>query len=101
MMQEAKEEFCDRWVREIFSSLFKQNKWYKYKRNVQVGNVVLRREKTAPGQSHKYAYVIKVHKGTDGMVQSANVEYKLPGESKFRVTTRPIHKLIFVVVIEE
>jgi hypothetical protein len=31
-VQEAKEEFLDRWVKEIFPSLFRQRKWYKYKR---------------------------------------------------------------------
>jgi hypothetical protein len=69
IVQEAKEFFCDRWVREIFSSLLKQKtKWYKYNRNEQVGDGMLRRKETAAGQSHKYARVIKVHKGTDGMV---------------------------------
>jgi hypothetical protein len=27
--------------------------------------------------------------------------YKIPGESKFHVTTRPIHKLVLVVLVEE
>jgi hypothetical protein len=48
--------------------------------------MVLRKDKTATGQSHKYAQVVKVHTGTDGMVRSADVEYKPPGESKFWVT---------------
>jgi hypothetical protein len=29
-VQEAKEELWDRWVKEIFPSLVKQKKWYKY-----------------------------------------------------------------------
>ncbi len=29
------------------------------------------------------------------------MEYKVPGESKTRVTTRPIHKLVLVVPVEE
>jgi hypothetical protein len=32
VVQEAKKEFWDRWVQEIFPSLLKQRKWYKYKR---------------------------------------------------------------------
>jgi hypothetical protein len=44
---EAKEEFWDRWVHEIFPSLLKQMKWYKYKRDARVGNVVLQRDETA------------------------------------------------------
>jgi hypothetical protein len=34
-------------------------------------------------------------------VRAADVEYKLPGESVFRMTTRPIHKLVLVVPVEE
>jgi hypothetical protein len=33
--------------------------------------------------------------------QSADVEYKVPGESKFRVSTRPIHKLVLIDPVEE
>jgi hypothetical protein len=36
-IQGAKKEFWDRWGKEIFPSLLKQSKWYKYKRNMQVG----------------------------------------------------------------
>jgi hypothetical protein len=32
-VQQAKEEFWDRWVKEVFPSLPKQQKWYKYKRD--------------------------------------------------------------------
>ncbi len=62
--------------------------------NVQVGDVVLSRDETAAGQSRKYAQVLKVHTGTDGMICSANLEYKLPGENKFRVTNQPIRILM-------
>jgi hypothetical protein len=34
-------------------------------------------------------------------VRAADIEYKLPGESVFRTPTRPIHKLVLVVAIEE
>jgi hypothetical protein len=36
-VQEAKEEFWHRWVKEIFPSLLKQKKWYKCKRDAKVG----------------------------------------------------------------
>jgi hypothetical protein len=42
-----------------------------------------------------------VHTSTDGKVRAADIEYKLPGESVFRTTTRPIHKLVLVVPVEE
>jgi hypothetical protein len=42
-------EFWDRWVRYIFPSLLKQNKWYKYRRKMQVGDIMLRMDETAAG----------------------------------------------------
>jgi hypothetical protein len=60
-----------------------------------------RKDESAPGQTYKHARVIGVHVVSDGKVRSADVEYKIPGESKFPVTTRPIHKLILVVPVEE
>ncbi len=41
-----------------------------------------------------------MHTGTDGKVRSANIEYKIPGECKFRVSTRQIHKFVLVVPLE-
>ncbi len=84
---------------EIVPSLVKQRKWYK--REAKVGNVVLRKDETAAGRTYKYSRVVGVHIGLDGRVRSADVEYKIPGESKFHVTTRPIHKLILMVPVEE
>jgi hypothetical protein len=54
-------------------------------------------------EPHKYGHVIWVHNSTDMMVQVCRrtVEYKLLGKEKFWVTTRPIHKLIMVVSMEE
>ncbi len=34
-------------------------------------------------------------------MRAADIEYKLPGESVFRTTTRPIHKLVLVIPVEE
>ncbi len=42
-----------------------------------------------------------MHTSTDGKVRAADIEYKLPGESVFRITTRPIHKLVLIIPIEE
>ncbi len=66
-----------------------------------MGDIVLRKDETAAGQTYKYAKVVKVHTSTDGKVRAADIEYKLPGESVFRMTTRPIHKLVLIIPIEE
>ncbi len=63
--------------------------------------MVLRKDETAAGQTYKYAKVIKVHTSMDGKVRAADIEYRLPGESAFRTTTRPIHKLVLVVPVKE
>jgi hypothetical protein len=52
-------------------------------------------------KGQKYARVIKVHVGTDGKVRSADIEYRLPGETRYRTTTRPIHKLVLIIPMEE
>jgi hypothetical protein len=100
-LQQAKKEFWGRWIEEIFPELLKQSKWTRDKKDVKVGDIVLKKDETAAGQTYKYARVIKVHVGTDGRVRSADIEYKLPGETVYRTTTRPIHKLVMVVPVEE
>jgi hypothetical protein len=61
----------------------------------------LRKDETAAGQTYKYARVAKVHVGTDGKVRASDVEYKVPGEAQFHVTTRPVHKLLLIIPVEE
>jgi hypothetical protein len=100
-VQRTQQEFWKRWVEEVFPERLKQSKWKQDKRDLKVGDIVLRKDETAAGQTYKYAKVIKVHTSTDGKVRAADIEYKLPGESVFRTTTRPIHKLVLVVPVEE
>ncbi len=88
-------------MKEVFPSLLKQQKWFKYKRDARVGDVVLRKGETAAAQTYKYARVTKVHVKMDGKVKAEDIEYEVPEETKFRSTTRPIHKLELIVPIEE
>ncbi len=85
----------------MFPEMLKQSKWKRDKRDLQVGDIVLRKDETAAGQTYKYAKVVRVHTSADGKVRAPDIEYKLPGESVFRTTTRPIHKLVLVVPAEE
>jgi hypothetical protein len=100
-VQRAQQEFWKRWIEEVFPQRLKQSKWRLERRDLKIGDIVLRKDETAAGQTYKYAKVVKVHVGTDGKVRAADVEYKLPGESVFRMTTRPIHKLVLIVPMEE
>jgi hypothetical protein len=84
----------------VFPEKLKQSKWKGEKRDLKVGDIVLRKDETAAGQTYKYAKVVKVHVSSDNRVRAADIEYKLPGESVFRTTTRPIHKLVLVIPVE-
>ncbi len=85
----------------MFPQRLKQSKWKQEKRDLKAGDIVLRRDETAAGQTYKYAKVVKVHTSTDGKVRTTDIEYKLPAESVFRMTTRPIHKLVLIIPVEE
>jgi hypothetical protein len=100
-VQRTQQEFWKRWIEEVFPQRLKQSKWKLEKRDLRTGDIVLRKDETAAGQTYKYAKVVKVHAGADGKVRAADIEYKLPGESVFRITTRPIHKLVLVIPVEE
>ncbi len=100
-VQRTQQEFWKRWIEEVFPEKLRQSKWKREKRDLRVGDIVLRKDETAAGQTYKYAKVVKVHTSTDDKLRAADVEYKLPGESAFRTTTRPIHKLVLVVPVEE
>jgi hypothetical protein len=100
-VQRTQQEFWKRWIEEVFPEMLKQNKWTRNKKDLKVGDIVLRKDETAAGQTYKYAWVTKVHVSTDGRVRAADIEYRLPGEVGFRTTTRPIHKLVVVLPVEE
>jgi hypothetical protein len=100
-VQRTQQEFWKRWIEKIFPEKLRQSKWKQERRDLKVGDVVLRKDETAVGQTYKYAKVTRVHTSTDGKVRAADIEYKLPRESVFRTTTRPIHKLVLVVPVEE
>ncbi len=63
-------------MKEVIPSLLKLMKWFKRKQNVQVEDVVLVRDEMAARQTHKYSRIVKVHSGTDRMVQSTDIKYK-------------------------
>jgi hypothetical protein len=100
-VQRTQKEFWKRWVEEVFPEMLKQHKWTRDKKDLKVGDIVLRKDETAAGQTYRYARVTKVHVSTDGRVRAADIEYKLPGEAVYRTTTRPIHKLVMVLPVEE
>ncbi len=69
----------------MFPSLLKQQKWYKYKRDAKVGDVVLRKDETAAGQTYEYARVTGMHVGTDGKVRAADI-HRVQGPRRVKVS---------------
>ncbi len=57
IIQEAKEEFWDRWGKEVFPVLLMLPKSTKYKWSIQIGDMKLRSNKITAGQTHKYTQV--------------------------------------------
>ncbi len=83
MVQEAKKECWDRWVKEIFPSLSSQKVVQKdWKRAGQRHRTPKRRASSWSNLLYKYMRIAAVHKGSDGMARSADIEYKLPEEEK-------------------
>jgi hypothetical protein len=76
-VQRVQQEFWKRWIEEVFPQRLKQSKWKQERRDLKAGDIVLRKDETAAGQTYKYAKVV------------------------FRMTTRPIHKLVLIIPVEE
>ena len=51
--------------------------------------------------TYRLGRVKEVKVGTDGLVRTVSLEYKLPNETKFRRVDRPIHGISVIVPIEE
>jgi metal-responsive CopG/Arc/MetJ family transcriptional regulator len=50
-VQQAKKEFRSRWIEEAYPEMLKQHKWTRDKKDVKVGDIVLRKDETAAGQT--------------------------------------------------
>jgi hypothetical protein len=50
-VQQTQQEFWKRWIEEVFPEMLKQNKWTRDKKDLKVGDIVLRKDETAAGQT--------------------------------------------------
>jgi Family of unknown function (DUF5641) len=97
-VDEVKREFWHKWRAIVFQGLDRSYKWRQSHRDSQVGDVVLLKDETAAGNTYKLARVIEVFRDEkDGRVRKVSVAYKNVTEKVFRVSTRPIHKIVLVV----
>jgi Family of unknown function (DUF5641) len=101
-VDEVKREFWHKWRAIVFQGLDRSYKWRQEYRDSQVGDVVLLKDETAAGNTYKLARVVEVFRDEkDGKVRKVSVAYKNVTEKVFRVSTRPIHKIVLVVPAED
>ena len=89
------------WYESVFPHLVPSYKWLQRHRNVKVGDICLIRYKSEIRATYQLGRVRDVKLGSDGLVRTVNLEYKLPGEKKFRTVDRPVQGISVIVPIEE
>ena len=90
-------DFWSRWKKEYLSSLQSRSKWSGEKRNFQINDVVLVKDKNLPRNQWPLARVAKVFTSEDKLVR--RVQLYIP-TSKSELQ-RPIHKLVLLVGADE
>ena len=79
-----------------------RSKWRREQRSLRPGDVVLMKNETAVSKMYRLARVYKVFPSeTDNLVRKALIQYKNPGEKKFRFSERPVQGLVLLLPIEE
>ena len=102
-IQDIVNQFWNKWHVVAFPSLVPQYKWRKEERNMCVGDVVLMRdESTSPGV-FKLGQISGVKVNDDGYVRSVTVRYvkSSDGNGLHGYVTRPVHKLVVILPVEE
>jgi hypothetical protein len=101
-VDEVKKEFWHKWRAIVFQGLDRSYKWRQTQRDSQVGDVVLLKDETAAGDTYKLARVVEVFRNMQGgRVREVTVAYKNFNEKSFRTSTRPIHKIVLIVPVED
>jgi hypothetical protein len=83
--------FWKRWTAEYLPMLQKRQKWLQPSRNLQVGDIVLIVDNTAPRSSWLMGKVEQVNTGNQGLVRSAAIK------TKTSLLTRPVAKLCLLL----
>ena len=83
--------FWKRWIAEYLPMLQTRQKWLQPKRNLQVGDIVLVVDYSAPRNSWPMGRVEKVHVGNKGLVRSVTVK------TQSTTLDRPVNKLCLLL----
>ena len=100
-VQRLVSDWWDAWYQTVFPNLVPCYKWLQRHRNVQVGDICMIRYRNDIRATYRLGRVVDMKIGTDGLVRSVILQYKLPNETKFRTVSRPIQGISVIVPIEE
>ena len=93
--------FWSRWRDEYLQSLQVRQKWTHKKPNLQVGDIVLMRDKNTARNHWPMARVHRVNTSKDGLVRSATLALSNDKGSSLKYLERPIKEIIPVMKFSE
>ena len=100
-MEARAEQFWNRWRQNYLQLLQTRNKWYRRRKSIESGDIVLLRDKHSRRNMWPCARVLEVKTSGDGMVRSATVQITrmspAGGDKVQRVYNRPICELVLLV----
>ena len=99
LVQGLADEFWSRWTKEYISTLQVRRKWKQKETNLNIGDVVLLREKESHRSVWPMAVVTKLFPNNDSLVRK--VEIKLNRENKTCTLVRPVVELVPLVLVDE
>ncbi|XP_072022787.1 uncharacterized protein [Amphiura filiformis] len=83
--------FWKRWVAEYLPMLQTRQKWLQPKRNLQVGDIVLVLDNSAPRNSWPMGRIEKIHVGNRGLLRSVTVK------TQSTTLDRPVNKVCLLL----
>ena len=86
-------EFWSRWRKEVFASLQVRQKWNKFKRNMEVGEIVQNK--------WQMAIILKTYKDDKGIVRSVQLKIGNSNNDGNSILDRPVNKLVLLVESNE
>ena len=88
--------FWCRWLKEYLPSLQQREKWNRWKRNFQIGDIVLLLQDNTPRSSWPLARIVEVHRNrSDGYVRSVKLK------TTSSVLERPINNIVLLEATQE
>ena len=85
------DQFWKRWSKEYLHTIISRQKWHKTKPNLQINDVVLLIDETAPRSQWRMGKIVETYPDESGIVRSVMVK------TQTRNVRRPVHKLSLIV----